>query len=435
FDAGATLAGGFRPGGPHARVAAQLGLDWPVRPVEPAMVVHLPEKSIFRYADPDAWAAERARVFPGADRFWQAQERTADAVWSLADRLPPWPPETLGDLVALARGATLRDLTLAPLVTRKTAHYLRDASADLRAFVDAQLLISAQATAAETIWLYGATALDLARQGVVEARGGIGGIATTLVAALRRDGGRFLTKREVIGLRLRNGRVTEVVTNKGEVYPADVVIANMTPWDLARVLGEAAPAKLTAAIATRPVGWGAFTLYLGVEADVIPPGFPTHHQIIVDPTRPLGEGNSVFVSISPEWDTTRAPSGRRAITVSTHTAVAPWWRLDRAAYHERRDAYCDRLLRVVGQLLPGLAGRITVLLPGTPRTFHRFVRREQGAVGGFGQRSLFSNVSPRTGVPNLFLVGDSIFPGQSTAAVSLGAMRVAELARRAAVHP
>ena len=37
---------------------------------------------------------------------------------------------------------------------------------------------------------------------------------------------------------------------------------------------------------------------------------------------------------------------------------------------------------------------------------------------------------PRTGLPNLRLVGDSIFPGQSTAGVTLGAMRVADDVQR-----
>jgi phytoene dehydrogenase-like protein len=52
-------------------------------------------------------------------------------------------------------------------------------------------------------------------------------------------------------------------------------------------------------------------------------------------------------------------------------------------------------------------------------------------VGGFPQTSLFKARGPRTGVPNLWLVGDSIFPGQSTAGVTLGAMRVAAEVLRA----
>ena len=48
-----------------------------------------------------------------------------------------------------------------------------------------------------------------------------------------------------------------------------------------------------------------------------------------------------------------------------------------------------------------------------------------GMVGGFAQTSLFAARGPQTGIDNLWLVGDSIFPGQSTAGVTLGAMRVA----------
>jgi phytoene dehydrogenase-like protein len=35
FDAGATLAGGFAPGGPHHIVGELLGIEWPVHPWTP----------------------------------------------------------------------------------------------------------------------------------------------------------------------------------------------------------------------------------------------------------------------------------------------------------------------------------------------------------------------------------------------------------------
>src|SRR5258706_11992934 len=55
FDAGATLAGGFTLGGPHTRVAEILGLDWPVKPVDPAWVVHLPDRTVTQWAGPQQW--------------------------------------------------------------------------------------------------------------------------------------------------------------------------------------------------------------------------------------------------------------------------------------------------------------------------------------------------------------------------------------------
>ena len=48
FDAGATVAGGFQPGGPHDIVRQRLHIDWPIHKTEPAWVIHLPERTITR---------------------------------------------------------------------------------------------------------------------------------------------------------------------------------------------------------------------------------------------------------------------------------------------------------------------------------------------------------------------------------------------------
>ena len=82
------------------------------------------------------------------------------------------------------------------------------------------------------------------------------------------------------------------------------------------------------------------------------------------------------------------------------------------------------MLMVAETALPGLREAATLTLPGTPVTFQQFTRRAWGWVGGFPQTSLFQAWGPRLG-SNLWMVGDSIFPGQSTAAVALGGVRVA----------
>ena len=64
FDAGATLAGGFAPGEPHAQVAEILDLTWPVKPVDPAWIVHLPDKDITQWANQARWEDERREKLP-----------------------------------------------------------------------------------------------------------------------------------------------------------------------------------------------------------------------------------------------------------------------------------------------------------------------------------------------------------------------------------
>jgi C-3',4' desaturase CrtD len=436
FDAGATLAGGFYPGGPMDLVAQAAGIvQWPVQPGEPAMAVHLPDGTqVTRWGD-ERRIDEHERAF-GADstQFWQWQEQTADALWQLALSGPPWPPQTVAESLKLAATglgwlttrfpAHLRPGLLADAF-RPVAYHLRGLPERLRLFIDAQLLISAQTTSSHANALYGASALDLPRRGVVHVAGGMGAIAETLVDAIRNHGGRVQYRQEVAQIVVKDGRPVGVSTRRSEHYPADLVIANLPPWNIARLLGDDAPATLRNLPAQPAEGWGAFTLYVGLDGAAIDADLPLHHQMIV--REPLGEGNSLFLSFSPAWDERRAPAGQRALTISTHTDLKPWWQLfhqDRARYEERKQAYAERMLAAAASVIPQMGSAARLVLPGTPVTFQRYTRRASGWVGGFPQTSLARGWRPQL-APNLWMVGDSIFPGQSTAAVALGGLRVA----------
>ena len=436
FDAGATLAGGFYPGGPMDQVAAALNIArWPAHASDPAMSVLLPDgREVVRWSDPTKrWEAYDYAFGAAGRSFWQWQEHTADLLWDLALASPPWPPQSPLELARLAQTGLawlwrnrsgLRADLLAD-AAGPVARRLKSAPLALRLFVDAQLLIAAQTTSAYANALYGASALDLPRRGVVHLDGGIGAIATTLVDAVRRLGGKVHMRNTVQRIVRQEDRPIAVETKRGERYPADVIIANLPPWNIAQLLDGPLPRPLRHLGAQPDTGWGAFTVHLGVDAGAVPDDAPLHRQVIV--REPLGEGNTVFVSVSPAWDSTRAPQGKRAVTLSTHTALAPWWSLyrsDPARYQRRKQAYTERLLAAAGRVLPGLHEASDLILPGTPVTFHRFTRRHQGWVGGFPQTDLFRAWAPRL-APRLWMVGDTIFPGQSTAAVALGGLRVA----------
>jgi C-3',4' desaturase CrtD len=436
FDAGATLAGGFSPGGPMELVGQAVGVaSWKARATCLAMTVHLPDGAQAPlWGDERRWKTRREVFGPGAAKFWRWQEETADAFWELALRLPPWPPQSAGEYGELAGHALdwfsqdplgrLKPGWLADAVRPVSAH-LGGASERLRTFVDAQLLISAQAESSRANALYGAAALDLPRRGVVHFAGGIGSIAGQLVNAIKKQRGQVRFRQAATRIVMEGGRPVAVETQRGGSYPADLVIANLTPWNLRELLEEDLPAPLKRLAGTPDAGWGAFVVYAGLDGSAVPAGFPLHHQVVAG--RPLGEGNSVFLSLSPEWDASRAPAGKRAVTLSTHTALKPWWDLheqDPAAYQERKKAYAEKLLAAAGKALPGLREAAELVLPGTPVTFQRFTRRFRGWVGGFPQTSLLSAWGPRL-APGLWLAGDSIFPGQSTTAVALGGLRVA----------
>jgi len=436
FDAGATLPAGFYVGGPMDLVGRAVGVEgWPVQPADPAMVVHLPGGvGVTRYGGESRWQERRQAFGAEAEGFWRWQEATSDALWDLALRMPSWPPQTAGEAAGLIAdglgwlGDDLKRRLKPGLVLdafRPVAARMRGLPESLRLFVDAQLLIAAQTTSRQANALYGAAALDLPRRGVVHARGGLGAIAKTLVDAVRRNGGAVHFRQQATRLVVERGRPVAVETNKGASYPAEVVVANLPPWNIRQLLGEDSPARLKK-LSVRPERvWGAFMVYVGLEGAAVPDGLPLHHQVIRG--EPMGNGNTVFLSLSPAWDLTRAPEGDRTVTLSTHTELGPWWDLyegDRAAYEARKAEILDRVLSAAEVALPGLREAARLVLPGTPVTFQRFTRRAWGWVGGFPQTSLFRAWGPRL-APGLWMVGDSVFPGQSVPAVALGGLRVA----------
>lgn len=442
FDSGATVAGGFQPNGPHYLVGKQLDLAWDVHTYEPAWVVHMPGREIALTADNE----DVLRNFPRSKAFWDDQARIADLGWSLSAQGLPWPPADMNELMQLTKvGITNlpQDLQMIPFALMSARQWmgLRGMANDPEfvRFIDGQLLISAQTTSRRAYALYSATALDLARQGVYHAEGGIGRIAEQLVEKIEAYGGEVLYRRNVTRISVTNGRVNGVYAKKGrrttqeDFFPADFVVANTTPWSLERLLGNNAPASLRRETKRRDATQGAFVVHLGLKESFLPDDFPDHHQFLMNIDGTLGEGQSLFMSVSPAWDDTRAPDGERAVTITTHTRVQPWWDLlnrDEDEYQRRKNAYARTFIANINRYLPGFKDAVTLVLPGSPVTYEFYTKRYMGMVGGFPQTSLFNARGPRTGIPNLRLVGDSIFPGQSTAGVSLGALRVTDDIKR-----
>ncbi len=442
FESGATVAGGFQPNGPHTVAAQLLDIQWQVHQHDPAWVVHLPDRSVELCQDNQDVLAK----FPGTEAFWHEQSRIAALAWRMSAQGLPFPPRDMAELLQLAKVGVSNfpaDLKLLPFAFASVKNWLQwrglGNDAAFTRFLDAALLISAQAATPHVNALYGATALDLAQQGVYHVEGGIGGIAETLVEKLRDLGGEIRYRQHVTRIQVEQGRVTGVYAKQGrrtsqeQFFPADFVVANLTPWSLDKLLQDESPRGLQREVQRRTATWGAFVLHLGIQADKLPPNIPDHHQIITSYTGAMGEGETLFLSMSPTWDTSRAPAGQRAVTVSTHTHIQNWWdvlKQDETAYYERKQAYAEKMITAINAVIPGFKDAVTLTLPGTPVTYEFYTLRHQGMVGGFPQTSLFKARSPRTGIANLRLVGDSIFPGQSTAGVTLGAIRVAKDVQR-----
>ncbi|WP_370459109.1 phytoene desaturase family protein [Aggregicoccus sp. 17bor-14] len=439
FESGATLFSGLSEAQLFGRWVAELGLDvqldWP----DPLVELRTPSLVLPVHRDKARFVAELERLpgapVPGLRRFFRLQEQVAGALWPLFDDPTLLPPLTLP---ALLRHSA-RAFQYAPLLrwmgrplAAVLAHCGLEGFRPLRTFLDALCQITVQCPAGEAEAPFALAAMDYYWRGTGHVRGGIGRLAEALVGAVRASGSEVLLANRVRALAPEPGGGWRVHTRRGELR-ARQVVANVLPQGLLRLLpesGEKAEGAARLRTMARGVeeGWGAAMLYLVAAAPAGASPGPHHLELVQDEGAPFVEGNHLFASVSGAEDPGRAPAGLRTLTVSTHVPLRALRTLDAAAQGAYVARVQARMREGLERLAPEWMADVRHVLTASPRTFARFTQREGGAVGGVPRRAglhQYRALSPRPVRPGLWLVGDSVFPGQSTLATALGGVRTA----------
>jgi C-3',4' desaturase CrtD len=442
FETCAGLYASWQPGEIHERVFAELPVEPPrVREVSPAYIVRLPGGlDVPVGSDLEEFCETLRAAFPecadAAIVFYREATEIAAAIQRASRRTP-----------ALATASRLRRMKLIasePRVAARVlasqgdaaARHLTKTSGRFRRFVDAQLQIFAQVPSDECAYLYAAVALAQPLRGMHSIEGGAQSLADTLVESIRRSGGEV--RFDSTALRLAydsSGRAAGVTLLSGETVEARrAVISNLTVWDTyGKLVGsERTPADVRARLKSLR-GWGAYQIFASLDEEAA-------RRLASDRILSLGEWQqgdrfdperSLFMfSAAPVWDS-RAPTGKRAATISTFTDAESWFTFHSdESEHEEQDARAlEALWNRVHAALPELGEGAEVFETATPRTTFERTRRRLGMVGGTGQtlEAFGPNATThRTSIPNLFMVGDTVFPGGGIAAVTQSALIVAD---------
>ncbi|KRO93430.1 MAG: phytoene dehydrogenase [cyanobacterium BACL30 MAG-120619-bin27] len=430
FDVGATQVAGLEPGGSHQRLLAHFGLPLPqATPLDPACVVDLadgrPPVRIFR--DPARWKAEREQQFPGSGRFWQLCATLHGANWAFASRDPVLPPRSLWDLGKLLPALRPANLASGLLAAASVADLLTltgcGGDPRLRRFLDLQLRLYSQEPAEGTAALYGATVLAMGQAplGLWHLQGSMQVLSQQLEQALAAGGGQLRLRHRVSDLERSNepggGAGWRVRGERFERQAADVVLA-LPVQSLPDLLGEQLPAGYRQRLAQLPDPSGALVFYGAVERALLPANCPAHLQL------DWADPGTLFVSVSHEGDG-RAPAGLATVIASVFTAAKPWFGLEATAYDQAKAEARSAMQRGLESLLGISSEQWRHAELATPLGFERWTGRPFGFVGGLGQHpSRFGpfGLASRTPLPGLWLCGDSIHPGEGTAAVGLSAL-------------
>ena len=433
FEAGATLFSGFASGQLFDKWIERHDLDVTFESIDPPILFRTPDHELPISSDRAKTLASFCEL-PDAPvsslrAFFARQKRVADTLWPIFDepsRLPPFSMEALWwHLKRSWRYPGLLSLVNRPLISVLRAHSLEQYAPFVQ-YCNALSQITIQTNVMEAEAPFALSTLDYPYRGTGHIHGGIGRLGQAMLDAIERCGGEVWMSSRVKSCR-RIPEGWEVETRKGNVK-ARTIVANMLPQAVDSLCSEEASLSMKRLKGAVEEGWGAVMLYLVIEDHQGLARHPHHIQTIVDPTQPLMLGNHLFCSISGADEEGRAPEGQRTVTVSTHIPLRQLREMEDEAQADWVQSIQERMREGLRACVPEVGAHIRVEVPASPRTFERFTRRPFGYVGGIPRtRGLhnYRGLFPTPYTKDLWLVGDSVFPGQSTLATAVGGVRTA----------
>lgn len=427
FEQGYGLYNAWQPGEIHDQVFSELPVASPeTHLLESGYVVRLPDQSeVTLTTNLERLEEDLRRVFPECPSEAIAFYRNLVPVAGALRRVLARTPDLLTKSTSKQAYALLREGRVGAEILRSlrqtTAEKLGTVSSRFRSFVDAQLQALAQATSGEVAYLHAALTLTTPLNGLFGIRGGAATLAERLAESVTKSGGKVRLDTPVLRLSYDSaGQARGVDLLSGETVTASrAIISNLTIWDTyGKLIGlNRTPPEIRQQLKSLD-GWGAYLLFLGMDADAAAPLTSTHVLNLTEwpaEDRYDPETNHLMFAAAPAWDR-RAPEGKRAVTVHAFTAAQDWFTFHTDASEEeaKDQLMLEECWARLHKAMPELGSNIEVIDTATPRTFYELTRRRLGAVGG-----AIPSASTRfpetqnylTSNPQVFLISDTTTSG------------------------
>ncbi len=439
FEPGAGLYAGWQKNEIHDRIFSELPVNPPeVRVLDPSYIVRLPDRSqVTLTADKKAFEDNLRNVFPecadDAVKFYRELEPLSQTVRRALVKVPDLrTASAMKSLSAFVPNFAAAS-QVAKLSSQTASQHLDRTSPRFQHFIDLQLQAFTLCPSSECSFLSAAVVLDSARSSLFSMKGGAAALANVLAESIRKSGGKIRLDTPVLRLAFdsadEKARAVGVDLLSGETVQASkAVISNLTVWD---TYGKLFGLSRTPSEVRRQLnalsGSGSYLIFAALE-ETAAGRLPAEHLLAGIEGGDTESSHQLF-SMAPAWDS-RAPAGKRAVTVQTPADVNDWFTFhEDETEHEGKDQ--ETLERCWQQLhlsLPELGSDIEIIDTATPRTFYDQTRRKLGMAGGLS--NLSNPLGPkllnhRTHVRNVYRVGDTVFPGVGISGVTHSAAAVA----------
>ncbi len=421
YNTGATTLAGYENGQVVKEMFDAIGFTPQLIPTDPSIVIIQDNKAVPRYRDLDLFleALQKHYPHPKHKEFWTLIHTIGKKFYAMQGHY------------YVNRGLVSKAMSLIsylPLMLkfqkhlRKNAHdFIKDFYGDItpeyERFLEAQILIVAQAYSKEINFFTAALSLGYTFNQTHYAIGGLGKVFEDMTVSMKD----VRVKSDVKKIERKEGYFL-LHTHK-EAVKAKHLILNSTIYDSTDLFEDRPIKKYYNRYEELDNHQSSFMLYMTIKSDT---DFAHHYQIIQEKTYPFTLSNALFVSFSDKHDDVIAPKGHYSITASIHTD-SRWWD-KKATYLLQKNQLKHLLLSSICDKLDIKDTDIVDVFAATPKTFKRYIKRSQ--LGG--NPITMKNFLPKlpgndTSIPNLFHVGDSVYAAQGWPGVMLGVANLRKL--------
>jgi phytoene dehydrogenase-like protein len=417
YNAGATTFSGYEAGHQVKALFESLKLRPKLLYTDPSLVVIHHNIHVKRYRDVTRLIDEvnRAYYHPKNSDFWQLVAMINATFYTYQSHYlsgASWMKKLQSLLSFLPMGKKF-----APYIFHNAYtfinNYFEPLSQEYYQFLDAQVMIVAQAPLQQINFLTAALALGYTFNQNYYVVGGMG----ELFGLLRSRIGEVHTQTMIKKI-IRTKERYLLLTNDRVIESKNIVL-NGTVYDNAQLFDDQQIHSYYQNYASLNNYQSAFVVYMTIKSDH---AFAHHYQIIAQEAMDYTLSNALFVSFSDQADDKLAPKGHYSITASIHTDLRWWTRQCETVYQLRKAHLEQKLTQLICATLKLDQTDVVARFSATPKTFKRYINRAQLGGNPMQMRNLLFN-TPANDTPfkGLYQVGDSVFPAQGWPGVVAGA--------------
>ncbi|MEY3090205.1 MAG: hypothetical protein RL113_521 [Pseudomonadota bacterium] len=414
YNTGATTFVGYQEGHPVKEMFDAMNFTPSLTPTDPAIVVIHEKKVTPRYHDLEQFLIALEKNYPHHThkKFWKLLYEINASFYQIEGY-------TYSNSSKFKKFISMLSYFPLFLKFRKYLHmnahtfiekFYGVLSEEYTAFLEAQVLIVAQASLKEINFLTAALALGYTFNKTYTVDGGFSHLFDQLT-----DGMEHIERSTAIQkIEKENGFY--ILHTKNKRYKAKNVILNTTIYDSQKLFEDKKIQSYYAKYEKLDNHQSSFMVYMTIKSDQ---HFEHHYQLIQKEQYPFTISNALFVSFSTQDDLSMAPQGHYSITASIHTDYRDWE--DKERYKEQKEMLKNQLIKSICDILDIRSEEIVDAFAATPKTFQRYINRKQLGGNAMTMKNFLPKLPANdTPIEGLYQVGDSVYPGQGWPGVTMG---------------